>query len=556
MTFKDFIESLLPNSVKIDQRSVLLSPSSISLYSTAFTSESFDQENNYDFLRGIGEITLQQIIVQYIVEKYPLIFTPEKKAIVTDMKKFLVQGDFFVDYFKKLSPSQYIRAQSDPNDILSDRILLEVFQAFLGATERIFYKKIDIGYKICYDIVVNIMKQYPEISIDYEILVDPKTILKEMIDRKTSNLGYITSSESKIEILDENNQIIDSVFNIKVTRNNIVIGEGESREKIKAEKQASKNAIEFLKKINVFYELPYHYKILNKENVKSKRIVTRKENFYKLMKDIMQTGLEQEIILEEKDKNMFSDAFTHSSTDIINNYEVLETLGDNIVNKAVVQYLTKRFPQINCPSGKEILSKLKISLVNWKSYSELADQLGFLGHIHWSSRSDQLSNSKTTSARFAPINVGKLQEDVFESFFGTVSYITDAAFGIGQGYKTCYNILAKILDKKDISLKYEDIVDPKTIIKEIFDPDNIKKEIGTFEYVQKNLSDGSIIREIKLTDIQNKNYIIGQSKNFKSGADIKEALKNADMEAAISALKNLANKSIIHPNSKKFEKFC
>lgn len=546
MTFKNFIESLLPNSIKDEQRSILLAPASISLYSTAFTSESYDQDNNYDFLRGIGEITLQQIIVQYIVEKYPLIFTPEKKAIVTDMKKFLVQGDFFVDYFKKFSPYKYVLISSNTssNIELSDRILLEVFQAFLGATERIFYKKIDVGYKICYDIVSNIMKQYSEISIDYEILVDPKTILKEMIDRKTPNLGYIAYSENKIEILSENKEIIDSVFNMKVTRNNIVIGEGESKEKAKAEKQAAKNAIEFLKKINVFYELPYHYQILKKENVKSKRISVRKDNFYKLMKDIIQTGLDQEIVLEDKDKDMFSDAFTHSSADPINNYEVLETLGDNIVNKAVVQYLTRRFPQINCPAGKEILSKLKISLVNWKSYSELAEKIGFLGHIYWNQRSK------------VPINVGKLQEDVFESFFGTVSYIIDSAFGIGQGYKVCYKILEKILNKKDISLKYEDIVDPKTIIKEIFDPENIKNEVGTFEYIQKNLPDGNIVREIKLNNPQNKNSIIGQSNPFKSGVDIKESLKNADMEAAISALKTLSNKSIVHPNSKKFEKFC
>jgi ribonuclease-3 len=537
MTFENVIKSLvkLSNSEEKIQKK-LLTPSSISLYTTAFTSETFDQSNNYEFLRGVGEITFQQIIVQYIIEKYPLIFTPEKKAIVTDMKKYLVQGDFFIDYFKQLYPSKYIQINTNDQEI-SDRVFLDVFQAFLGATERILYKTIDIGYNVCYNICKNILDKFPKIQIEYETFVDPKTILKEMVDRKIKNLGYIAYNETKGEV--------DKLHNVKVTRNNIVIGEGVSKEKIKAEKQASKNAINFLKSININYELPQHYRNINyKTDPSSKRVVIRQNEFYKLMKDIMQTGIDNEIVLEQKDMDMFSDAFTHSSTDYIYNYEVLETLGDTIVNKAVVQYLIRRFPQINCPDGKEILTKLKISLVNWKSYSELAESLGFLEHIVWNKNLNTI------------INIGKLQEDVFESFFGAVSYIMDISFGIGAGYKTCYIILSKILDKKDISLKYEDIVDPKTIIKEIFDQENIKKEVGKIDYAQKNLPNNFIVKELKLTDFNNNSYVIGQSIPFKHGANIKESLKKADMEASISSLKYLANKSIVHPNSKKFEKFC
>lgn len=551
ITFKVFLTKLGEGGGKVFSK-LLDKPKSLGLYSTAFTSESFDQDNNYEFLRGLGEMTLQQVIVQYIIETYPNIFTPEKKAIVTDMKKFLVQGDFFIDYLKKIGGSSYIKFLGSSSGSIhtdpSDRILLEVFQAFLGATERLLSHNREIGYKTCYLIVKDILSKNPLPEISYEILVDPKTILKEMIDRKIPRLGYIQYKDEKLEGVYTSEGIFTelggSTFYVKILRGGDVIGEGWSREKSSAEKQAARRAITKLRSLNIVYELPPHY--LNKSTYLPKRSLAlqRPEEFYYLISKILQMGTPGGIgvVLDNNDKNMFSDAFTHSSFDSFYNYEVLETLGDNIVNKCIVWYLSERFPQINCPAGKEISSKLKISLVNWKSYSDFAKELGFSPYILW--------DGKGPGGNL--INIGKLEEDVFESFFGVISYIIDMSFGVGSGYNVCYNIMRKLLDTRNISLRYEDIVDPKTQLKEIFDQDAVRKEFGPLSYTTRNLPNFYAVKEIKTLE-----GVIGSSSSFNVNIpNMKEIIKNKDVEAALDALKFLSKRSIVPSNSKKFEKFC
>ena len=101
-------------------------------------------------------------------------------------------------------------------------------------------------------------------------------------------------------------------------------------------------------------------KILNKGNLKKKYI---------------------DILTDEESMVVYSQAFTHSTANPVNNYEFFELLGDSIVNTAIVWYLSRRFPQLNCPTGVKVVARLKINLVSKKQLSDFGNQLGMWPYI-------------------------------------------------------------------------------------------------------------------------------------------------------------------------------
>ena len=72
-------------------------------------------------------------------------------------------------------------------------------------------------------------------------------------------------------------------------------------------------------------------------------------------------------------------------------------------------------------------------------------------------------------------------EDCLEAFIGATEMQFDNRVKFGVGYTACYNIISAIYDKIPISLKYEDLFDSKTRLKEIFD--QYGSEIGKLSYV-------------------------------------------------------------------------
>jgi dsRNA-specific ribonuclease len=204
----------------------------------------------------------------------------------------------------------------------------------------------------------------------------------------------------------------------------------------------------------------------------------RNEDFIKFIKSILKLGNIKDKYLDEllttTNINIYSNAFTSEEVDIKNNYEVLEQLGDVCINNFMVFYIYRKYPQLDCSKGVQIVSKLKANLVSRSNFSDLADKLGFWDYITAS-----IDNRKQ--------NKKDILEDTFEAFIGATVKILDDKFIIGVGYSIIYDILKNIFDKYiKISLKYEDINDAKTLLKETFDyfkkPDNstinINKDIN------------------------------------------------------------------------------
>lgn len=203
-------------------------------------------------------------------------------------------------------------------------------------------------------------------------------------------------------------------------------------------------------------------------------------------------------------------AFTSRSADPVNNYEILEFVGDGIFNGFISWYFLRKFPFLDCQYGVKILARLKINYSSKKTFSKLADKLGFFDFINAS------VDEKTK-------NRPSLLEDTLEAFVGTTVRILDDEFVVGVGYGVVYQLLKAMFDKMYISLDYDKLYDPKTRLKEIFDAAP-KKSLGDLVYVDEP----TITRLYR--NYEGKREFLGKGENYPTKPERQQA-------AALQALK-------------------
>jgi len=216
-----------------------------------------------------------------------------------------------------------------------------------------------------------------------------------------------------------------------------------------------------------------------------------------------------------KDIQIFDQAFTHITANPDCNYESLEILGDIICGSGLVFYLRKRFPGLCNPNGSAVkfLARLKINLAAVNTFSEFGRKLGFWDFI---SADMYVRREKERD----------LLEDVFESFMGALWTVMDKNDPKAQEDSRIltsigpeYRILKYLFDPVEISLKYEDLYDPKTRLKELFD--YIKKPYPKFDFVQDRTDENKIIFTVNIrADVGDGMKVWGTGKgNRKTGAE-------------------------------------
>lgn len=222
---------------------------------------------------------------------------------------------------------------------------------------------------------------------------------------------------------------------------------------------------------------------------------------------------------------MFSDAFTSDLVDENNNYQVYEQLGDLIGNKFIVWYMYRRFPQLKCAEGVKVAARLRINYGAKNSFSKIAEKLGFWPFI---TAPNDLRSRKQKD----------LLEDVFEAFLGVTALVLDESFNIGVGDAIVYRILKSIFDDMDISLRYEDLYDAKTRLKELFD---IHEEIlGPLKYeTSRREEDGVAISQVYR--VENGSYFVKKNgkkdkKRIVGGTSILIGSGEATLEAEAEQL--------------------
>jgi dsRNA-specific ribonuclease len=204
----------------------------------------------------------------------------------------------------------------------------------------------------------------------------------------------------------------------------------------------------------------------------------------------------KEWLLSDESLLIFNDVFTSNTANVLKNYEVYEQLGDITVNKFIVWYMYKRFPQLRCAQGVKIVARLRINYCSKQSFAQIAESLGFWSFI-------------TASEEERSHNKKPLLEDTLEAFFGAVEFIIDKHTLTGVGYAVAFDILECIFNNLNISLKYEDLYDAKTRLKELFDFYGDK--LGSIKYEDdRNIEDKVTVSCVYQTTPQNNRIKIGE----------------------------------------------
>jgi len=191
-----------------------------------------------------------------------------------------------------------------------------------------------------------------------------------------------------------------------------------------------------------------------------KYMAPRDATFVAFLRSLLErTGLKESYMvqmLSPTSLRLYSRAFTHISIDAEQNYEFLEILGDVTCNKIIVWYIKNRFPILQNTAGVKVIARLRINLVSKKTFSRIAESLGFFTFI---SCDQDIRDQKMQS----------IMEDVLEAFIGATEMLLDSLVHPGAGYGICFNFFKNVFDSLPISLRYEDLYDPITRLKETFD---------------------------------------------------------------------------------------
>lgn len=257
----------------------------------------------------------------------------------------------------------------------------------------------------------------------------------------------------------------------------------------------------------------------------------RDQSFREMLEKVISLGMSPEKTREiiSKGLDRFSTAFTHSSFDPNHNYEFWETLGDVTLNKCVLWYISRRFPQLNGPDGSDLLTRLKIKIIKTESFSAIAKQLDFSRFI------------SIDKAEYRTKTEEQVLEDVFEAFTAVLEFTVDERFGEGFGYKVCYTILSTLLDHSAITLSYDDIMDYKTRLKELFDA--FKNILGNVEYTtQKSYGKVEVWRK--------------PSDKYTVDIPLKLSESTSEQEAAKKALEKLSELGYKKNIPSVYIKFC
>lgn len=237
-------------------------------------------------------------------------------------------------------------------------------------------------------------------------------------------------------------------------------------------------------------------------------------------------------LLDDQGLERVKMSFTHSSMINEKNYEFFEMLGDRSVNKAIIWYMHRRFPEIETSEKAPMyMTELKKKYENKRNFGAWARKLGFEPFIRYR----ELSYVEGKNIKKIRMNDSML-EDTFEAFCGVLEDLIDSRIGIGVGYGFVYNIITSLLDEEYITTDLNKLVDVKTQLKELIENAAVKKfgskaESNTTQDASKKYI---TILKLSFTSSPSEQYKGILTQTFTSYPQYK--LKDAENEASRMAL--------------------
>lgn len=193
------------------------------------------------------------------------------------------------------------------------------------------------------------------------------------------------------------------------------------------------------------------------------------------------------LFFTEENLKLVQSAFTHSSFDPVDNYEMLEFFGDPVINGFVPFYIRKRFPKIQ---SVKWLTKIKHNLISKKYLAHLARQQGIEKFIRFGAdvktkkgkpfkvgdvvKLLETKSMAEISGLMSVVDYLSMLEDVVEAFFGwLVIAVEDSGKSHGVAIQISHNILASFFDNEVINIKYEEVFDAISRLKELYESKNL-----------------------------------------------------------------------------------
>lgn len=205
---------------------------------TALTHSSYSNEvkenlKNNERLEFLGDSVISLIISKHLFE----IFPQESEGDLTKVRAFFVCDNSLSNFAKQIDLGKYLKigkGEEHAGGRNRPSILEDAFEALVGAIY------LDGGF----DVAKNFMLSFLPKEIDIkkiESLTDYKTKLQEIVQKQDTTLKVEYVLEKEIGP-DHNKK-----FEINLKINNKTIGRGVGKSKKRAEQDAAKNALEFLK---------------------------------------------------------------------------------------------------------------------------------------------------------------------------------------------------------------------------------------------------------------------------------------------------------------------
>lgn len=255
----------------------------------------------------------------------------------------------------------------------------------------------------------------------------------------------------------------------------------------------------------------------------------RKDSFKTLIYKILKLGkISKEyldLLTSPNNLELYGCAFTSELVDENNNYQPYEIIGDGTVGMFIVDYAFEKFPHLQNNDGIKIVARFKINYGSKENLSKLAEDLGMWEFI--SATNEQRLTSKKS-----------LLEDVFESFLGVTTFILNKDVNKGVGYALVYRVLKGIYSKVEFSLKYEDLYDAKTRLKEVFDMAHDSLEATQLLYREEKMDSQSPVISKVFLEYKNK-------KQEQIGFGTGDTKMQAQQDASENAIKYLSDKKQI-----------
>jgi dsRNA-specific ribonuclease len=469
----------------------------------AFTHKSVDPVNNYDVLKIKGEVIVNEFMAFYIIKRFPKIVSLKYRTRIKhtvfhtrQLAKTLLKYGFgdLVLLGEEIEENLVLIKDPTKSQIYLNPIEGSAMGIF-GCIEELILE-LDLSRGTASDVIWRILRwlfDQEEIATDYELIFDPVTRLKELtttteLDWKKGKMYDITKtkfeiapSKKKIAAAAERNEpepgpTFSEIVHVKVfgwplkdrryypqdpSINRVELAEATESSESEAKMAAAFKALEVLKSYGI-RERVQSSSYTAAPRFAAPFVQPPPDSTLKIfVKDLLdKASLDSEHsdkILTDRNIGLIKMAFTHSSVDSINNYELLEVKGDVIINRFVVGYITVRMADeiaaIKRQNLVEYLTKIKHILISKEQFASYSVKFGFEKFIRY-------------SKQFTADEYSSLLEDVFEGFFGGLyDIIVGSGFSHGAATDTIGNILKYMFDQGEIVFG----VDAVTKLKELYE---------------------------------------------------------------------------------------